>query len=299
MLANFFGKSKPINTIVLTGLFLALLFLGVFTGKIELSWQVIPLFLFLLAVANFINSKNSLTFDNSFMFLFFILLLGVFHQSVRVNNTFFVNLMVLFFLRKAYSLRSKKNIFKKVFDAGFWLGIAFVLEPFSVIFALLLYVSLFLFERLNIQTLLISLLGFVVPVFLYFTYCFWFDKIEDFNQLFLWYTLYDFSVYNQLSYQLPYCFVGLCVLLAVFAKTPKALAVKNTFRSSWLLVLLNFVLALTLIILVREKDGSELTYILFPTAVILANGLELINKKMISNVVVVLFTIASLISVIA
>lgn len=295
MLANFFGKSKPSTSIIIIILYLLLYFLAVFVGNITFQVTAIPFFFVLFGLMNFIDSKNDLTFDNSYAFLFFVLLIALFYNVNHINITFYGNFLLLVFLRRVYSLQSPKKMFQKLFDAGLWLGITFLIEPFTIIFFLFVYVAVYLHQQITGRTILIPILGFATPVFLFFTYCFWYDKLNDFYDLFYWFTNYDFSFYLQKKYVFAILFSAVFTLLSVLLKTPRALSVKNTFRGSWVLVLLNFILSVVLLFLIKEKNGSELLYVLFPTSIILANGLELYQKKWISNIVLVLFFTAVII----
>lgn len=303
MLTNFFKKSKPITVVVLLGLFLGYFLLANFSGfsmdfltnNSIISYLRYGLWIFLtFFFFNFIINKNKLTFDNAFAFLFFVLCLGMIPNSFLNEKTVIINLILLLFLRKVYSLQSSKNVFQKLFDGGLWLGIAFLIEPFSAIFLVLLYIANYVHQKFTLQTILIPVLGFAGPLFLYFTYCFWNDKTENFNQLFYWFTTYDFSIYNSLLFLIPLLIIGAFLLFSVVMKTPLALRVKNTFRKSWMLVLLHFITAFIFIVLIEHKNGSELLYLLFPTAVILANGLELLQKKWIADIVIALFFFGSL-----
>ena len=78
---------------------------------------------------NFILSKNKLTLYNSYGFLIFVLLFGFFPDTMSSRNELFLNILVLVYLRRLYSLRSGKDLHKKIFDSGFWLGILFLLAP--------------------------------------------------------------------------------------------------------------------------------------------------------------------------
>lgn len=294
MLANFFGKSKPISIVVTILLFFVLYSFAVIGGKVPFQISVLPLFLLVFGIVIFIIVKNNLTFDNSYAFLIFVILIGFFPRSIQINATFYANLTLLLFLRKAYSLQSSKKLFQKLFDAGFWLGISFLTEPFIVVFGLLLYTSIYFHKRLTIRTLIIPALGFFVPVFLYFTYTFWHDKTVDFKRLFIWFTNYNFDLYKNSNYLFLICFIGFFVLISGFFKTPRALAIKNDFRKNWILILLHFSLSLVLLILTKNKNESEFLYILFPSALILANGLEIYQKKRISDITLFLFLIIAI-----
>lgn len=294
MIANFFGKSKPINVLVISVIFLCIYIFAVISGKIALNFFVLVAFLVTLSIIYFILVKNNLTFDNLYAFLFFVILTAFFIQVFIPDTSVYANLTLLLFLRRAYSLQSLKAIFKKIFKAGLWLGVSFIIEPFSVIFILLLYTSIYLHTKLTIRTLVIPIIGFCTSLFLYFTYCFWIDETANFNQLFYWFTDYDFSIYKNTNYLFSILFVSVFVLASIFLKTPKILPIKNTFRKSWLLVLVHLVLSIFLIVFTKNKNGSEFLYALFPCAIIMANGLELYQKKRASNVVLLLFFVCAI-----
>jgi hypothetical protein len=304
MLANFFGKSKPINFIVIIGLFFIyfliatfeVVSIGDFSGSLLLKTIGIGcLFLMLFFFYNFIVSKNNLTFDNSYAFLLFVLFIGFFTTyflDVKGVILFYLHLL---FLRKTYSIQSSKTLFQKLFDAGFWLGILFILEPFSIVYFVLLYASIYIYKRITLRSLLIPIIGFVSPLILYFTYLFWYDNVEEFQQCFYFFTSYNLSIYAQNHFLIPLILMGFFTITAILLKTPKALSVKNTFRKSWLLIIFNLLIASIFIILLPEKEGVELLFILFPMSIIVANGLEMIPKNSIKDLVLILLLLCSFI----
>ena len=297
MLANFFGKSKPVNFVVLFALFFTFFTFSSFSKGFsfetvkELFW-----FITLFSVFNFIIVKNKITFDNSYAFFFYIILIGFFSETINIDTTFYANLTILLFLRKVYSLQTSKKTLHKLFDGGLWLGISFIIEPLTVVFAFLLYASTYLHQRYTYQTILTPLIGFFSPVFLYFTYYFWYDKTEVFYQLFNWNIDYNFEIYLSENYLIPIIFIGFCTVFSLFLKTPKTLAIKNKFRKNWILILIHLISATFLIAFFNERRINELLFIFFPTAIILTNGLELIKKKFIVDIILIFFIIFSFVS---
>lgn len=296
MLANFFSKSKPVNFIVLFLLFLSYYIVTLFSKDITFFSISKELFLYivLFSIYIFIVTKNEITFDNSYAFLFYIILTVFFINNITINSVFYANLTILLFLRKVYSLQSSKNLFHKLFDGGLWLGISFIIEPYTVPFALLLYASTYLHQRFTYQTLLTPILGFIPPVLLYFTYCFWYDDLERFFLLFSWNIPFDYSLYLENNYLFSIIFIGLFTLFAILLKTPKALAVLNRFRRNWILLLFHLIISGTAFVLVPNKSGIEFLFLLFPTSVILANGLEIFQKKWFADIFIIVFIIASI-----
>ncbi|MDY0780336.1 DUF6427 family protein [Tenacibaculum sp. IB213877] len=294
MLTNFFNKSKPITTVIIL-MFFSCFFVGAIINQIiPLNTALyLPLFLLILGVFNFITSKNNLTFDNAYAFLFFVLLYGFFPEGLKISPTFYSNVALLLFLRKVYSLQSSKNLVLKFFDGGLWLGVSFLIEPFSAVYGVLLYAAILYHQKITIHAVFVPIIGFFTLVFLYFTYCYWYNLPNDFTRLFNWYTPYNFTFYKQPAYIISIVAFILIVIVSIVLKTPKAFAVKNTFRINWILVLINLGVAISLIILTSKRNGSELSYAFFPAAIIIANALELFKKKWFSDIILGLFIIGA------
>lgn len=283
MLANFFGKSKPVNFIIILGLFFGYSFLAFYKYQINVSYLEIGglLFSFLLIffLYNFIVVKNNLTFDNSYAFLLFVVFIGFFPSYLFKIKTLLVFILSLFAYRKIYSLKSDSSVFQKLFDAGFWLGAAYILEPFSIVNLLLLYLAIYVFGKLTVQTLIIPIIGFIAPLILYFTYSLWNDSVIEFYDLFYWFTSYDFTELMKDYYKIPMLILLAFGLFSLVLKTPKALSVNNSFKKSWVLLTVNLLMSIAFIVLIKERNGSEIIFILFPLSIIIANGLEMIEKK--------------------
>lgn len=296
MLTNFFGNTKPVNSVLIIALFVCYACFGWFFGHVQLiSVGLFFWFLMFFGVANFVNSRNNLTFDNSFFYLILTALIGFFPETIKINSFFYSNLILAIYVRRVYSLQSSKNTLKKLFDSGFWMGISFLIEPFSIVFFLMTYFSITLHQHIDFRRLFTPLLGLIAPVVLFFTYCFWYDEMTRFEILFNWKFSFDFDRYNSAYYFFTFGFIGFLVLSSLILKSPKALSVKNTFRKNWILVCMHFFLACTLFLLVNDRNGTEILYLVFPTALIIANGFELFQKKWYSDIILLLILIGSFI----
>jgi hypothetical protein len=296
MLANFFGKSNPANYIIIFVLFVcystAAFFLG-FSQVKEGLWlaSVLGLFLLLFFFFNFILAKNKLTLYNTYGFLFFILLFGIFPFTIFDRYELIVNVILLIMLRRVYSLRTPKAVVKKMFDSGFWLAILFILEPFTLIFGLLMYVSIALFQKLTFRSALIPVVGFLVPLMCYFSYCFYVDDVDRFLHLFAWYTDYDFGFYTSEKVRIPLLFVGLITLLSIIFKTPKVFLISGNYRKFWILTIFNLLVSIGFVAITKDRNGAELMTTFFPVAVILTNGIESFSKSFFQDVVLGIFAV--------
>lgn len=293
MLANFLSKSKPINFIVLMGVFIclflitcfSLFFLASFTPILLLKVAgFLGLFFILFFFFNFIVTKNGLTFDNSYAFFTFIILTSYFLEVFLTFKTLLLFLVYILFLRKVYSLRSSKILMQKLFDSGFWLSILFILEPLTAAFALVLYAGILLHQKAVINYLIAPIIGFIAPLIIYFTYCFWYDKTYVFFNLFYFDSFKGIDLYAENGFYGVSIFVMLLTVFALILKSPKALAVNNSFKKSWLLLIVNFFVALLYCLFIPTKKGVEFLFLLFPAGVIIANGIELLQKNIYKNI---------------
>lgn len=300
MLANFLSKSKPINFIILLIFFFCFYLLTVLNAfyidgfdidKLLKSGVLLVLFISIFFFYNFIVSKNRLTFDNSYAIFLFMLFLCFILSNTLEYKALILLILHLLFLRKIYSLKSKKQVLQKIFDAGFLLGVSFIIEPLSIIFFILMYAGIFIHQKTTIHTILIPIVGFISPLILYFVYLFWFDKTEDFFNLFNFLDINVFLIYTGNNIIWFVGFVLLLTLLSLFIKSPKALSVSNSFKRNWILLNINLVIALVFAMLIIDKNGSEIVYLLFPTSIIIANGVEIVKSNIAKNVVFILILV--------
>ncbi len=299
MLANFFSKSKPVNFVILFLLFIVYFGISLFLKDISLlnaSKEAI-IFIITFSVYNFILLKNELAKDNSFAFLFYVILIGFLIKYIQINSVFYNNLLCLFLFRKVYSLQSSKKVYQKLFDGGLWSGILFIIEPHTLTFILLLYIAIYLYNQLTYRTLIIPILGFITPVFIFYTYNLVLNQTEHFFSLFSWEISLDFSPYNSGNFLFSSVIIGIFTLISILIKSPQTFAILDKSRQNWILILTHLFLSLLVFIQNSERTGIEFLYLLFPISVILANGIELIKKKLLADVFILLFLAASAIQI--
>ncbi len=297
MLANFFSKSKPINFILIIVLFLGYYIIDLFSGSIRPInldrvvhvLLVFVLFLVLFFLYNFIITKNKLTHDNSYAFLLFVLSLGSIQEVVLEYKSIGIYIVLFLLLRRIYSLRTLKSAYEKLFDSGFWLGVLFLFSPYYLLYLVLIYLAVFLFFKVTFRTILIPIIGLVTPVFLYFTYLFWFDDLITFYKLFEITIVTDFSFYTTSYYSVFLTILGFFSLSSILLISRNIFSVSNKFKRSWVLLLVHLVVAIAFIALVNVKSGIELIAVLIPATIIIANWLQTVERKLIINIVLLLF----------
>ena len=301
MIANFFSKTKPATIFSIVVLLFVYYFAVTFLfHSTELSIQFlikrISFFIFiafLLLIVNFIVKKNKLTKDNSYALLLMVFLFGTFPEAMFSSNIVFANFALMLGFRKIYSLRSGVDTKLKLFDACFWIGVATLLYSWSIFFILLVYVGMIIHQKLTVKNLFIPIVGFLTPMIIYFTYCLYFESATFFYNKFSYEINLDFSSYTLLKLLIPVIFLSIVLLWSLVKITPKVVSVRNNFKFSWDLLINHLLISITIVVLAPTKNGSELFFVIFPSAVMVANLMHHIKSKIIRNMILYAFLLVS------
>lgn len=302
MIANFFQKTKPIHAIIISGLFL-IYFLGAiflveqpsFSFLIVLKkFGLLFVFLILFFLVRFINRKNHLSEMNAYVLLILAMLFGTFPRAMQMNDIFIAHFLLLFAFRRIYSVRTFKSVNQKLFDSGFWIGIATLFYSWSAVFMLLVFATALAHKKNSIRTILIPIVGFVAPLFLAFTYFFVTDDIAIFYQKMTFVYSFNFDKYVELAMLVPMAVWSLLTFMSLGLVSIRSATLSNDLKQSWLLIIIHFLCVVYIILMAPSKDGSELLFLFFPVVIMLTNYLQLLSRNIFREIVVYTLLVLSL-----
>ncbi|MEO5788558.1 DUF6427 family protein, partial [Gelidibacter sp.] len=169
MISSFFSKAKPIHLVVVSVLLLVVFVVTKMSTiaeafSVELFFREAFLFGVCLAslfVLDFFVSKNNLTKKNSYKILMFGLFVAVLPESLLNSKLLIANLFILLALRRIISLRTSKDIKKKLFDAALWISLATLLFFWASLFFILIFLALLLHSIVDIKNWIIPIVGIV------------------------------------------------------------------------------------------------------------------------------------------
>ena len=107
----------------------------------------------------FIISKNSILKNNQYISLGLIIFCGIYFKMPSEINITASYLFLLLSIRKIYSLKSKKNQNKKLFDIGFWYLISIILNPVNLFFIITILTGIFIFYKISVVVVLKMVAG--------------------------------------------------------------------------------------------------------------------------------------------
>lgn len=292
MITSIFKKSKSINFIII--FFIALL--AFFIAKTKLTHDSVSfifivkqLALFLVVCAsilllNFIVSKNSLTKKNDYEILLFCLFLLFITETTSNSHILVSNFFVLLGLRRIISLRSQKEVKKKLLDAAFWITVASLFYFWAILFFALIFISLILYSDNNIRHWIIPITGAITVTVIAFTASILLN--ENFFELYNISTdvSYDFSQYNSLKYLVAITTLlsfGIWSSIYYLNNIKKK---KKASRSSFKIIIIAALIGFSIVIHAPNKNGSEFLFLYAPLAIIISNYIDIIKEKWFEEV---------------
>ena len=175
MITTIFSKSRPFNYVLVTVLLILLFFLYQlrFTDWMNSIESVgkkailLGLLIGSLFISNFITKKNSLSKDNTYPFLFFFIFLILFPTTLGNSNLIISNFFILLALRRLISLQSLVAPKEKIFDASMWVFLAALFHFWSILFIILVFLSIALHVARDYRNWVLPYIAFFTVATLY------------------------------------------------------------------------------------------------------------------------------------
>lgn len=294
MISNFFNQSRPIHFVVVSTILL-LVFLAskIYSIQEPFSFELLVKQSFYFGIAlsslfilDFFASRNSLTKKNSYKLLMFGLFIAMLPETLLNSKALMANFFILLALRRIISLRTQKEMKKKLFDAAFWISIAALLYFWAALFFLLILASLVLYSIVNIKNWLIPLTGVLAVAIIWGSIMLVTnaDFSNYFNGLFIY--SFDFTGLNSAR-----IIIAATILISYGAWASfyfiKHLKEKSkSLRPSFKLVIIAAFIGLLIILISPQKNGSEFIFLFAPLSIIMANYLEVTREKWFKEVLI-------------
>lgn len=299
MISSIFGKTKPFNfVIILTFLFvfywtaIFVLFSKPYNSQEILMQCVVLLVLFFMVfIINFIVKRNKITEPNSFAIVFFSCLIILFPEVLLDNNGILCTFFLLLATRKLLSIKSLKKIKLKIFDASIWVAVSSLFYDWAMLYFLLVFITIYLYQPKNIRNWLIPFIAFFTVAFISLGALTVLNKpnfIED-HYTFSINIANDFIFQWQNSLKLIiYILAALILFVFTFLKLSKSGKGRiNTMR----LIALFFFIGLIITLLESYDQVTPILLTFFPTSVFITNYIENIKRPKLKEVALILLII--------
>ena len=287
MISSIFGRTKPINFIFLALFALCFLLGYYFLGNTNgFTLAQLPdilitaaLVTFTMLLIEFINRKNTLTKDNSYLSFFFLLYLCMFPKIFADIEVIVAHIFVLLSFRRIISIRSGQDVRSKIFDGALWVFVATMFYSWSVLFLILVFAGIFLYGVNYYKNLLVPFVALLIVAILGVTWKLWMGQELDWRVFVDMTPTLSFDKYTDLRFVFPVTFIsGIALISGVYYFMKVGGRAYKARIPGWL-VLIFFALAALLVALVESANTSELIFAGFPLCVMMTNYLQSIKRK--------------------
>ena len=302
MITSVFKKSTPLNYSLVVILILVFFFLfqiqePSWITSYFLAFQKVSLLCFILAsffLINFIVKKNGLSKDNGYAIFFYLLFLLFFPTIFNNSNVIYGNFFILLALRRLISLQSLKSSKEKIFDAAFWIFVASLFQFWSILFIILVYISIIFHVSRDYRNWILPFIALLAVsiIFLLIALIFHIDIIEFFQKR----AVIDFNIdYFKSNYENGA--LSIYVAVALFFVTSMLTTLSNRpqiVHSSYKKVVACFFIAAFVYILSPDKSNDLLFFSVAPLTIMAASHVEYMQQKLNNEIVFYVLILCSL-----
>jgi len=301
MITSIFSKSKPINYIIVM-VVLVIAFALHFFYEVKddnytiISFIALSIGLFYVFITDFVISKNDLTKRNSYGIMLLALFFVIFPEVFGNINIMVANLLVLFALRRLFSLHTKRDLTKKFFDAVFWIALSALFYTWAVLYLFVVFIALGYYWQNEGKYIAVSLFGVVTVFILLVLYNIVFKDQYLSQTNFDFSYGFDFSDYNSLSEIIKLTVVVALYLWSLIFYLKNTSEKSKTLKPIHTLIILASFIAIIIAVLAPVKNGNEIVFFMLPFSIIVANYIETVDKLWFKEMLVVLLILAPIIN---
>jgi hypothetical protein len=302
MITSVFRKSTPLNYSLVVILILVFFFMFQFqdsswVSSSFLTFQKMSLLCFTFAsffLINFIVKKNGLSKDNGYAIFFYLLFLLFFPTIFNNPNVIYANFFILLALRRLISLQSLKASKEKIFDASFWILIASLFEFWSILFLILVFISIIFHVSRDYRNWILPFIALmaVAVIFLLISLIFHIDAVAFFEKR----AVVDFNIdYFKNNYENGA--LSIYVAVALFFVVSMLMTFSNRpqiVHSSYKKIVACFFIAAFVYIISPNKSNDLLLFSIAPLTMMAASYVEYVHQKLNSEIVFYILIACSL-----
>lgn len=302
MITSVFKKSTPLNYSLVVILILVFFFMfqikdPSWVTSYFLAFQKVSLLCFILAsffMINFIVKKNGLSKDNGYAILFYLLFILFFPTIFNNSNVIYANFFVLLALRRLISLQSLKASKEKIFDAAFWIFIASLFQFWSILFLILVYISIIFHVSRDYRNWVLPFIALLAVTILFYmtSLILNFDAVAFIQER----AVIDFRIdYFKNNYE--NAALSIYTAVALFFVTSMLMTLSNRpqiVHSSYKKIVACFFIAAFVYIISPNKSNDLLLFSIAPLSIMATSHVEYMQQKLNNEIVYYTLIVCSL-----
>lgn len=237
-----------------------------------------------MLILNLKTQNNDLTQKSTNTILLFAFLTAILPNALTDYRVLLSNLFVVLGVRSVLSLRSGKHIKSNILDASLCIGLASLAYFWSIGFIVVIFLGVWFFEPKNYRNWIIPIIGLLIVYIL--SNCF---TLLFYDSFFLFtdnVEAVSFSFEDYLN-RGGFFSIGVLIICTLFFFTVYLIKYSRKPTKSkpvLKLIITQLLIAVALVMIVPNKNTSEMIFIAGPLSIIGTTYLEIDNGKFIKEI---------------
>jgi hypothetical protein len=211
-------------------------------------------------------------------------------------NLVTANFFILLSLRKAISLQTLNIPKEKIFDASIWIFVASFFEFWSILFLVVIYISIIFHVSRDYRNWIIPIIAFftVGILFLFYSLAIYYEAIPIYLQT----TEKSFALnyFNENSENIAFSIFAVWFLFFVFPAIINLSVKPLILQDSFKIIIVSSFLGILVFALTGDKSNEVLLFTFFPLAILGTNFIEYAPNQLQKEFVLASLIIASFVS---
>ncbi|WP_125718543.1 DUF6427 family protein [Flavobacterium ustbae] len=302
MITSVFKKSTPLNYSLVVILILVFFFMfqikdPSWVSSYFLAFQKVSLLCFILAsffMINFIVKKNGLSKDNGYAIFFYLLFILFFPTIFNNANVIYANFFILLALRRLISLQSLKASKEKIFDAAFWIFVASLFQFWSILFLILVYISIIFHVSRDYRNWVLPFIALLAVAILFYmtSLIINIDAVTFIQER----AVVDFKI-DYFTNNYENVALSIYTAVALFFVTSMLMTLSNRpqiVHSSYKKIVACFFIAAFVYIISPNKSNDLLLFSIAPLTIMATSHVEYMQQKLNNEIVYYTLIVCSL-----
>ncbi|MCU0323951.1 MAG: hypothetical protein MUF45_01680 [Spirosomaceae bacterium] len=187
-------------------------------GRSQFVYEFIAVLVTFLQAIYFtfiVNTRNSFLEKNYAPGLVYVLLMNLSFDMTKLSPALLSTTFLLFAFNKLIKqMERREGVSDEVFEVGLYIGFASLFHNPTIIFIVWAVVALLFFTNANLRQHFLSLLGFVLPLFMAALYFYYYDTFNEFKYNWLG-GLFNIRNYSLEDFKSALIAIAIPVLLSV------------------------------------------------------------------------------------
>jgi len=301
MITSVFKKSTPLNFSLVVILMLVFFFLYQiqvpgWTNSVFLILQKTGLLVVLLAtifLTSFISKRNGLSRDSTYTAFFSFLFLVFFPDLLNNPHLILANFFILLALRRLVSLQTLKETKEKLFDASLWIFIAALFQFWSILYILLVFISVIFHVSRDYRNWVIPFIALFAVSILFVLSSLIFDIhgmafLQESSKINLSIDYFT-NNYQNVAFSV-YVTIALFFVISMFTSlSSRPLVLLSSYKK----VIASFFIGIFVFILSANKSNELLVFTFAPLAILATSHIEIAQPKLKEEIVMFVLIVCS------